>query len=300
VRVVEHATVSAFLARAEAWLLAAEVERALILGLCADLKTQGVAGGPPCLVTLEDGDAVVSASMRTPPYNLVVSRAPTSAFGVLATWLGERDGTIPGVEGPTVDAGVFAEGWVAATGVAARRGLSQRLYECRAVVPDVPRVSGALRPAREDDVRVLAEWMLGFHRDTQPRPVAGRAGFPETDLGSRVRTMIGADRLFVWEDARAVAMAAVTGPTPHGCRLSYVYTPPALRRRGYATATVAALTARLLGQGRRFCCLYTDLANPTSNGIYQRIGYRPVCDWQQHLFIGVTGGAGGRGTPARR
>src|SRR5581483_7951853 len=116
VRVVEHATVSAFLARAEAWLLAAEVERALILGLCADLKTQGVAGGPPCLVTLEDGDAVVSASMRTPPYNLVVSRAPTSAFGVLATWLGERDGTIPGVEGPTVDAGVFAEGWVAATG----------------------------------------------------------------------------------------------------------------------------------------------------------------------------------------
>jgi uncharacterized protein len=57
-----------------------------------------------------------------------------------------------------------------------------------------------------------------------------------------------------------------------------VYTPPALCRRGYASACVAALSARLLTEGRRLCFLYTDLANPTSNAIYQKIGYRPVYD----------------------
>jgi hypothetical protein len=38
------------------------------------------------------------------------------------------------------------------------------------------------------------------------------------------------------------------------------------------------LSRQLLGEGNRFCCLYTDLDNPTSNAIYARIGYRPVSD----------------------
>ena len=73
-------------------------------------------------------------------------------------------------------------------------------------------------------------------------------------------------------------MAALPGFTPRGARVGYVYTPPALRGRGYATSTVAALSGQLLRGGSRFCCLYTDLANPTSNAIYRRIGYEPVCD----------------------
>jgi predicted GNAT family acetyltransferase len=63
-----------------------------------------------------------------------------------------------------------------------------------------------------------------------------------------------------------------------------VYTPPGRRGRGYATALVAALSAELLAAGRRFCFLYTDLANPTSNRIYQRIGYERVCDSAEIRF----------------
>ena len=54
---------------------------------------------------------------------------------------------------------------------------------------------------------------------------------------------------------------------------------PEFRGRGYASNCVAALTQKMLDQGRKFCFLYTDLSNPTSNKIYQQIGYRPVCDW---------------------
>ncbi|MDP8927425.1 MAG: GNAT family N-acetyltransferase, partial [Actinomycetota bacterium] len=75
-----------------------------------------------------------------------------------------------------------------------------------------------------------------------------------------------------------------TGPTPNGIRVGPVYTPPDLRNRGYASALVASLTQRELDAGRSFCFLYTDLANSTSNKIYQRIGYEPVTDISVYLF----------------
>ena len=63
-----------------------------------------------------------------------------------------------------------------------------------------------------------------------------------------------------------------------------MHTPRDRRGRGYGTAVTAALSAMLLARGHRFCFLYTDLANPTSNAIYTRIGYEPVCDSREIAF----------------
>ena len=94
----------------------------------------------------------------------------------------------------------------------------------------------------------------------------------------------------LWEDGgQTVSISGWGGPTPNGIRIGPVYTPPELRRRGYASALVAELTKRLLDGGRKFCFLFTDLANPTSNSIYQRVGYEPVSDADQWVF-------GGRGS----
>jgi predicted GNAT family acetyltransferase len=83
----------------------------------------------------------------------------------------------------------------------------------------------------------------------------------------------------LWEVAGvAVAVSGWGGPTPNGIRIGPVYTPPELRGRGYGTALVADLSQKLLDRGRRFCFLYTDLANPTSNALYERIGYVRVCE----------------------
>jgi predicted GNAT family acetyltransferase len=79
-------------------------------------------------------------------------------------------------------------------------------------------------------------------------------------------------------------MAGWAGPTPRGVRINFVYTPPAHRGRGYATSCVAALTRHLLDPGKEFCFLFTDLANPTSNKIYRRLGYRHVCDFRDVRF----------------
>ena len=99
-----------------------------------------------------------------------------------------------------------------------------------------------------------------------------------------MRQRIDSGRLFFWKDPEPVSMAGSAGPTPSGIRISAVYTPPGLRGRGYASAAVAALSQKMLDGGRRFCFLFTDLANPTSNSIYQKIGYQPVCDFEERDF----------------
>jgi hypothetical protein len=82
----------------------------------------------------------------------------------------------------------------------------------------------------------------------------------------------------------SVSIACRGQPTPNGARIGLVYTPPEYRRKGYASACVAGLSQTLLNQGHKYCFLFTDLANPTTNHIYQAIGYQPVGDWHNYCF----------------
>ncbi len=93
--------------------------------------------------------------------------------------------------------------------------------------------------------------------------------------------------LFLWQDGEPVSMAAKARPTRHGTTVILVYTPPALRGRGYATACVASLSQTLLDSGRLFCTLFADRANPISNHLYERIGYRPIGSFTELTFHGA-------------
>ena len=105
------------------------------------------------------------------------------------------------------------------------------------------------------------------------------------DVQERVAGQVAAGAWFLWLDGvQPVSMALRTRPTRRGCAVGGVYTPPELRRKGYASACVAALSQHLLDQGYQFCTLFTDLANPTSNRIYLQIGYQPVCDFDKYKF----------------
>jgi predicted GNAT family acetyltransferase len=92
-------------------------------------------------------------------------------------------------------------------------------------------------------------------------------------------------RVFLWDDGGAVAQTVVVGATPNGARIGGVYTPETNRRRGYATALVAEVSRAQLAEGRKFCFLFTDLANPTSNSIYPKVGYRAVADFREYDFV---------------
>jgi predicted GNAT family acetyltransferase len=182
------------------------------------------------------------------------------------------------VVGDQAIADCFAAQWCRARGVFVKVRMAQRIYRLDQVA-DVPLASGRLRLAQPGDEELVAAWGRGYHEE-----IYGAAGAeePATDFRGKLRRQ----EVFVWEDPTPVSMASKARPTPNGISLLGVYTPPARRRRGYATACVAALCGHLLQAGYRFCVLYTDLANPTSNSIYQRIGFRPACDSADNVFGG--------------
>ena len=275
-RAVRHPNARAFLARAEAWLMRAEIENNVMLGLALALR-QRSAVPAPWLATVEQGREVVACALRTPPRGLLVTRASADALECLLAELGPEARALPSVIGPEPTAGELARLWSASQGRPARVRVRQRLYELHRVA-DAGTAAGRLRPADPADFDTVRRWTAAFLGEAAP----GDPSSPD----ELARERLEAGRLFLWDDGRPVSMAGTTGGTPNGHRMSLVYTPPALRGRGYATACVAALSSRLLAAGARYCCLYTDLANPISNAIYQRIGYRPLADAAEYELAG--------------
>jgi hypothetical protein len=255
----------AFLARAESFLRAAEVENALMLGICGSAHFDD-----SCyLATVEDGHAVVACALRTPPQGALLTRADREALDLLAADLTDKYQDLSAVIGPEPAVGDFARLWSGRTGSTVGPAVRMRVFEARRVVQP-PSPAGGLRAATDADLPTVTRWTGAFIEEAG----LGNPSDPE-DVA---RERIGEGSLFVWEDGRPASMAAWAGRAGSMVRVNYVYTPPELRGRGYASACVAALTQQLLDEGHARCCLYTDLSNPTSNKIYQAIGYRPVCD----------------------
>lgn len=275
-----HPDARAFLERARPWLMAREDEHNLVLSLADRLSDAVPADGTEgyLFATVEVGGAVSGAVFRTPPYKAGVTRMPLSAAPGVAQALAARYERLPAVFGPREEAEAVGAAWAALKGVAAREGMPQRLYRLdRVTFPEG--VPGAMRAAVPDDLPTVHDWGERFADD------AGHAfaSAPAT----RVR-WVEEGNLFLWEDGgEPVSMALAAGRTAHGVRIGYVFTPRDRRRRGYATALTAALSQRELDRGARFCVLYTDLTNPTSNAVYPRVGYRPVHDLVDVDFTGA-------------
>ncbi|HUG15055.1 MAG TPA: GNAT family N-acetyltransferase [Thermomicrobiales bacterium] len=278
-QLTRHMTESDFLQTAEGFLLAHEAAHNLMLSLAAGIARGAMRfDAASYMATVEQGGRVVAAAMRTPPYGLVLSIMPPEAVAPIAADVSAVYPDLPSAHGPSVVSRAFAEEWQRITGRRHQRALAQRIYQLDQVTP-VSGVPGELRRATLADRDVALAWSQRFYEET--------AGTQDPGSDERALGMLGgqADRaLYLWHDGRPVSMAGYNGPTPNGMRISYVYTPPELRGRGYASAATAAVSQLLLDAGRRFCFLYTDRSNPTSNRIYQRIGYRPVLDGDEYVF----------------
>ena len=280
VAVTRQPDVGAFLAVAGGFLAAREAEHNLLLGIAGTIAAHPEIYAGPQLWTLHAPDgAVVGAALRTPPNQLVLSEqgdlAWTEPLVEAHLEAGER---LPGVLGPTRAAAAFAARWAARTRDRTTCVMQQRIFRLDRVIPPRP-AAGVCRAAEERDRALLEAWYAAFQAEVGPGG--------GTDAALAVdRWLRGAGRVaYVWDDAgRPVSLAGAGGPTPTGIRIGPVYTPPDARGRGYASNLVAAISQHELDAGRRFCFLFTDLANPTSNHIYQAIGYAPVTDVDQHRF----------------
>lgn len=275
--IIRHKTASDFLERAGAWLEQAEAENNFILGVTPLLKNSSeVFKISPYYITLEEAGTIGGVAFMNPPRRLFITHMPAQAVVILTDYLLDTGAPVPGVNGPKTEADLFAEYWATKTDNRLRLKMSQRIYACENVIT-VARSPGRLRSATKDDESLLVDWAGEFCRD---------AGIADeiAHMKAQIPNLTAKGWLYVWENSEVVSMADLGRETAHGFSLSLVYTPRHLRNKGYATSCVAELTKSMLDSGKKFCCLYADLANPASNSIYQKIGYQPVCDVQDWVF----------------
>ncbi len=257
-----------------------ETANNLILGLAFRLIHQpDLYPLPPFLAAVEQDGQPVAAALMTPPHHITLAGFTPDldqAYSLLGQTLIHDAWPLPGVRAPAETARDFAIRWAELSGARVRPGQNLRAYELRQVIPARP-VSGEMRLAEMIDIELAAQWTWEFTLEAMgedDRAAARR----------NVEFKIRARELYFWQDGRPVSMAAAIRPTRHGISVGAVYTPPAQRGRGYASALVAALSQQMLERGCRFVSLFTNLANPTSNKIYRDIGYRPMCDFDEYHF----------------
>lgn len=229
----------------------------------------------------ERSGRVCGALFQSPDtFPVLVSTLADEAIGPLAGALAETaDPPILGLNGSAVDSSRLAGAYATAARRPGRPVEAMRIYEIEQLAMPQP-VRGHRRRAAEDDLDTVVEWLAGFDSETgvdtaRPEPDANR---------TRGQGFVESGRLHLWEsDGVPVAATVVSTAEAGVVRVGFVYTPLSLRGQGYASALVAEVSDEVLRGGHR-CILYTQMTNPTSNSIYQRLGYRPVDEQVRYTF----------------
>jgi predicted GNAT family acetyltransferase len=280
-----HDTPQDFLDRAGRDLEAAETTNPLILGVALRLADAGEAPEhAPLLCTVEEDDGEIAlVAVRTPPHKLLLYASksnPDDAVSLLAEELYAEGWDIPAVLAETSLSKAFAEAWSVEAGCSFEAGMAQRTHVLHQIQGGAS-CPGIFREAEEADTALVKKWLYAFHCEAMLNDP-----LTEADIHEMAASKLKNGDIFFWcdTDEQPVSMALKTRPTPRSLSVGGVYTPPELRNQGFATACVAYLSQFILGSGKEFCCLFTDLSNPTSNSIYRQIGYEPVCDLQDLVF----------------
>ena len=280
-RLIEFSKVQDFLALTQDTLELNESANNLILGICFQLRDE-----PECYLeapflaaVLDEQEQVILCAVMTPPYPLLIQgyAEPDKASNVLIEHLLKAHWRLPGVNGQKDIAEAFAHLWQVHAGYTPHLTMSQRVYEIRRVVmPPIP--EGHFRRACKQDKDLLISWFVAFAKEAMGKEKSS------VDVG-RIIVAVDMGNAYVWERAgKLVSMAFRQRPISHSVSVSGVYTPPQERKKGYASACVAKLSQLLLDEGFAFINLFTDLANPISNDIYQKIGYKPICGFDRYSF----------------
>jgi predicted GNAT family acetyltransferase len=278
--IITYTHAAEFIARTRPLLLENEAANNVMIGVSEGIiRNPTRYRFPPYLATIEDEHTLLAAALMTPPFNLVVNAFTPNfrpAFELIAQNMVENNWKARGVLGRAEQSALFAEVFSQASGLVYRTGLRERLYELREVIPPTA-VSGNIMQATEADTELLVGWLSAFMEEALH-------GEDSTNILELAKMRIRNGDIYFWQDGQYVSLAAKTRPTVRGCAIGPVYTPPEFRGKGYASACTASLSQLILDSGKDFCTLFTDLSNPTSNSIYQKIGYKPLCDFDEYLF----------------
>ena len=267
--------------KVENYLLEDEAAHCLLIGLSKALcNSQPKHQNFPYLVIVEHNDVIIATAIRTSPQRRLVLSKSTDleAIKLIAeNAIAFENKSLPGTIGLKSEAVTFIRTWHSLTKQDCELAFAMQIHQLETVKP-INKASGSFRLAQKSDCTILTDWIAAFERE------ALGDSEPKSDPRIWFENNLENKSLYVWQDKELVSMAAFGSATPNGVKVNAVYTPPKYRVKGYATSCVAALSQHLLNLGYRYCFLFTDLANPTSNHIYQKIGYQSVCEISNYSF----------------
>lgn len=264
---------AAFLAAAGPLLAADPAGHTFHLSLALDRVRRPVPGRYWWVT--RDGD-VVGAALQTPrTAMLTLGPMDDDAVVELAASISAEEPHIPEVYGPAAAAARFAGCRSERRHEPAHPVEGQRLCRCTTVVSPDPPADGRARRAEIEDVDLAAGWFERFCTET---------GLPSQDAHPLVDQAVADRTMWIWDDDGPASMLRVTPPANGVARLGIVYTPPNRRRRGIAATFTAAVTGHVLDAGCDAVVLLTQLSNPTSNGVYRRVGFVPLHEMLRYRF----------------
>jgi predicted GNAT family acetyltransferase len=276
-QVVRHTDRESFLAAAQPVLARSAASAAAFAAWTRGLRTDAAGSGGGFYLATFAHDGSFGAALRQPDGPLAFEDSDPAAAEAFAADLAQDVPRLQGVVGALRGCEAFARAWRAHTGRVPALRFHLRHHVLTAVTP-APPAPGAPRGATAADHDWLTESQFAFIRE---------AGVPDTAerILAAIPRRVARGEFWIWDDGSPVCCAGWAESGPDAARIAPVYTAPASRRRGYASALVAALAQAILDAGKRRIFLVTDVANPTSNAIYARVGFRPETDVYHFDFV---------------
>jgi predicted GNAT family acetyltransferase len=227
---------------------------------------------PVTLTWHADRDEVTGAVLMTPPFGLLLAQLSAGSERELVQQLRRRGSSVPDAHGTVESAHRFSSCWTDGTELVIEPVFQQRLFRLEQLVPPEPEPAGSARPASRDDLDLVMAWLRAFRDEAEPR-----AASPAREMQQR---RIDLRLCWLWLNLSGdpVSMAVRSVTIAGVSRVGPVYTPPEHRKHGYAAGVTAACSQHALDTGAEQVILFTDLSNPTSNGVYRRLGFRPLDD----------------------
>ncbi len=263
-----------YVVAAAGFLRSRPVQHTIQLGAEATLRDRGAAAfgetAPLFGWWRSRSGEITAALLHTPPFPALLTRLPERSAEPLAEALAGCRRPLAGVNAEQGDATAFAAAWSRLTGASWQESRRSRLFRLERLRPPDPGPPGAAAVATTADRALLESWFAAFAQES------GESFRSPADV---VDDRLSYRGLTLWEaGGAAVSVAGRLRPAAGAVRVGPVYTPPEHRRQGYAGAVTAAVSQAALDEGADHVVLFTDLANPTSNALYRRLGYRPVED----------------------
>lgn len=268
---IQNKTASEFLEKNEESLLENESINNLILGLTDSIIRNLRGSDNPLFFTILRDNTIVGQAIRTHGDKPVaISRMDESSQTELASTLADLNLDLSGIVGPKESCSILADIWCKLKNIESTIGMHQGIYELINVIkPDLD--GGEMLVATEEHRSIVSSYTLGFINDCFPDEKE-----PVERANEMAERHIKNGTIYLWKNSNGeiVSMASKNRESKNAATVSLVYTPKELRGKGYASCIVAQLSEKLLADGKSKCNLFTDLKNPTSNSIYQKIGYR--------------------------